>query len=75
MHNWKIEIYPEGQIDPETGDIIYINAKTVDNGEYTGEFSVAIPGCFTLYVKADTLQQAIAKGFAIIYKEGEHHAN
>jgi len=74
MHNWRIEIYPEGQIDTETGVTMYIDAKTVGNGEYTGDFSVTIPdNLIILYVKADTLQQAMAKGYAIIYKEGEHH--
>jgi len=72
MHTWKIEIYPDGYKDPETGDINYIVAKTI-SGPYTGDFSVAIPDCFTIYIKADTLQQAIAKGFAIIYQEGVHH--
>lgn len=67
MHNWKLEIYPDGKQDPETGGTIYIKADTIKESEYPGEWGITTTVAFLIYTKADTMQQAIARGYNIAY--------
>ena len=70
MHKWFIEIYPQGQIID--GEIVYILSKTTSDeliDTYIRSWCGDKIESLIIVMTADTRDEAIAKGIALMLKE------